>query len=183
VAQIMFKHHNFRTFSFAQILKDWALSLFYPLGMRQRHLFGTQADKAEPIPGIVGPDGEPQTGRRILELLGTEVGRLICPTVWVALAMRVALQAQRQGNPVVFTDARFPNEFEAIRAAGGVVWEVVKVGGEQRSTGHASDTAWREIPKDALVLARAGDLEALRLEVEQLLALGGRRHSGLVNQP
>lgn len=182
VGKILQERHGFFVMSFATPLKQWVLQLFSELGMEERHVFGTQADKAEPIPGIVGPAGVPRTGREVLEIIGTQGGRAVMPSLWTALALHEAQRTINLGTPVVVTDARFATEFAGVRALGGVVWEVVKVGGEQCSTGHVSDREWRDLPKDGLVVARAGDLEALRLEVGQLLALGGRRHSELVNQ-
>jgi len=182
VGQIMAEHFGFRTMSFAAPLKDWTLQLFGELGLERRHVWGTQADKAEPLPQIPGPDGTPRTGRQILEILGTEGGRAVMPTLWTTLSIRRAQAFMAHGQSVVLTDARFPTEFDGVREAGGVVWEVVKVGGETGTSDHPSDRAWRELPKDGLIVARSGDLDGLRLEVDQLLSLGGQRHAALFNQ-
>jgi len=178
----MLEQHGYIEQSFAQPLKNWVFALFQELGLEERHVFGTQADKAEPLPEILGPTGESRTGRQILEIIGTEGGRAVMPALWTTLAMRAAQRTTRQGFPVVFSDARFANEFAAVREAGGVVWEVVKVGGEQQSTGHLSDSEWRALPKDGILLARAGDIMGLEREVSDLLVLGGRRHGALFNQ-
>jgi hypothetical protein len=61
--------------------------------------------------------------RRLLQRLGTEVGRRHFGTnVWVDLAMR------KVDGPTVFTDCRFPNEADAIRASGGAVWRIERPG-------------------------------------------------------
>jgi hypothetical protein len=60
-----------------------------------------------------------------MQRLGTEFGReLIHPNLWVDTEMdHIA------GWPkVVFDDARFPNEVDAIRAAGGLLIEIVRPG-------------------------------------------------------
>lgn len=179
VANILTRSYGYCELSFATRLKKWAHALFEDLGVETRHFFGTQADKAEPLPQVIGPTGEARTGRQILEILGTEGCRAIMPTIWTTLALIEANQIVREGYPVVISDARFANEFAAVREAGGVVWEVVKVGGEQRETGHKSDTEWRSLPKDGVILARAGDMDGLATEVASLLALGGKRHAEL----
>lgn len=169
VADYLYGIHDYTHVHFADKLKFIALDVFSPLGLQDRHVFGTQADKNEPIPGIVDAAGVPRTGRSIMEWLGTEGFRSIDPGVWVKYAM-----ARVDGNPeskYVFSDVRFPNEFAAIRKRGGVVWEVTKVGGPDHGgrTGHSSDEAWREKPKDGHLVARFGDLQALEDSTELLL--------------
>lgn len=175
VARLLVENYGYHEHSFAAPLKRWVLDLFRELGMEERHAFGTQADKAEPIEGVVGPTGAPRTGRQILEIIGTEGGRAVMPALWTTLALRRAAKMAAQGFPIVFSDARFANEFDAVREAGGVVWKVVKVGGEQQETGHQSDMEWRALASDGVIIARAGDVDGLALEVSALLALGGRR--------
>lgn len=162
--------HGYSRRRFAAKLKNLVLELYAPMGMEWRHVDGTQADKNEPLPGITGPDGSPRTGRQILEHIGTEGFRHVDPDTWVKHAMATV----GSGDLVVFEDARFPNEFAAIQRAGGVVWEVVKVGGEAARTGHESDEAWRGLPKDGRIIAHAGDIESLHGAVDLLLAEGGR---------
>jgi len=63
--------------------------------------------------------------RRFLQRLGTDGGRItLGDDVWVKPAMERAEQHRR----VVFSDCRFPNEAEAIRAAGGRVVRVARPG-------------------------------------------------------
>lgn len=168
--EYMAARHGYQVRRFATRLKELVLALYAPLGMEPRHVFGTQADKSEPLPCILDAAGAPLTGRRILEHVGTEGFRAICPDTWVNLA----LFKETGDVPTVFEDCRFSNEFQAIRKAGGVVWEVVKVGGEVQRTGHASDEEWRELPKDGHLVARAGDVESLHRGIDLLLAEGGR---------
>lgn len=161
--------HGYIRVRFADKLKDVASNVFSRLGLQPRHVFGSQEDKNEPIPSIVDTAGVPRTGRSILEWLGTEGFRSIDPDVWVKYAM--AEVDFRPGAQYVFCDVRFPNEFAAIRKRGGVVWEVTKVGGPDHGgrTGHSSDEAWREEPKDGHLVARFGDLQALEDSTELLL--------------
>lgn len=106
------------------------------------------------------------SARKALQQLGTEFGRACYENVWVDYAIRTAeelLSTQCKYDPVegltrepgpiqkrvrplggvVISDIRFPNELEAIHAAGGRVWKIVRPGaglvGEAAS--HASENA------------------------------------------
>lgn len=140
VADHLCEKHGFRRISFAEPLKRVAMEIY---GLESRHVYGTQEDKAEPLEHVRAADGSLRTPRQILEWLGTEGFRHIDPDTWVKLCMRTAENMTTYGGRVVITDARFYNEFEAVRAAGGQIWYVVKEGGRQESTGHESDEQWR----------------------------------------
>ena len=59
--------------------------------------------------------------RELLQTLGTEWGReSVHPEIWVRTAMRRAAACPL----AVITDCRFTNEAQAVRKAGGVVWQV-----------------------------------------------------------
>lgn len=80
----------------------------------------------------------------------------------------------REGVPagVIFSDCRFRNELEAIRAAGGVLVRVKRPGkdGDVGISGHSSETEMREIGDgffDAVV-DNAGTLEELTEAVDWL---------------
>lgn len=98
--------------AFADPLKSACYEVFGPLGAKQRHFFGSQADKAEPIPKLGGV-----TGRRILEVVGTEGFRAAYSNVWVERA----LVTRDPTDFYVIEDVRFQNEIDAIRAAGGEI--------------------------------------------------------------
>jgi len=99
------------------------------------------AGEREPVRGIaVDDDGccvscgvEAQlvylTPRFALQLLGTEWGRACYPDVWIDLGVRTARSVIGGGAVVVvITDCRFINEARGVRAAGGVVWRIVRPG-------------------------------------------------------
>lgn len=163
--------HGFMRVGLADKLKEVARDVF---GLEERHVWGTQEEKALPLPWVTDAAGEPRSGRTILEMLGTEGFRDVDPNVWVKYAMRKveAIHAEH-GCPVVIPDVRLSNEFQAIRAQGGWVWEVVKVGGPDHGrTGHRSDQEWRSIPKDNRVVARYGDIKGLEDAVDIALHEG-----------
>lgn len=63
--------------------------------------------------------------RELLQTLGTEWGRdSVHGEIWVRRAMRRASSLLEAGGHVAITDVRFANEAEAIRAAGGGVWQI-----------------------------------------------------------
>lgn len=163
VSKFLQGDYQYVAMSFAAKLKDVAQDVF---GLEPRHVHGTQADKAEPLAHVRDRGGNPRTPRYILEYLGTEGFRHVDPDVWVNYAMRDVDRRWMfcSGLRFVFEDVRFPNEFAAIRERGGVVWEVVRVGGPEQGgrTGHESDDAWRYVRKDDMLVARHGELDALK---------------------
>jgi len=84
--------------------------------------------------------------RELLQTLGTEWGRdTVHREIWVRRAMRAA----RGYVDAVITDVRFDNEAQAIREAGGVVWEVRRMGAGIPG-GHSSEAG----VSDALISLR-----------------------------
>ncbi len=174
VAEFLQKGHGYVRVQFACKLKEVALDVFGLLGLEDRHVFGTQEDpqfgKDEPIPSIVDAAGVPRTGRSIMQWLGTEGFRSIDPNVWVKYAMARYVDPKPNMRHV-FSDVRFSTEFVAIRERGGVVWEVSKVGGpDHDSRGHVSEQQWKQEPKDAHLVARHGDPQALYDATDLVLA-------------
>lgn len=166
-------HGYARSWGFAHRLKLVLLDVYGPMGLERRHLFGTQAEKNEPLPRIVGPDGEPTTARALAEWIGTQGFRHACPDTWVD-----HLLEQERGPLLVIEDVRFPNEFDGIRKRGGEVWHVIRVGGPpQEVRNHESDKLWRPIPKDDHVTARFGDVDELRAEASRALARAMQRRA------
>ncbi len=112
---------------FADPLKEAARAIF---GFSDAQLFGDEKEVEDPF--------WEKSPRRILQLLGTEaVRQQIDDQAWVKSLMRFVSTSPR---PVVVPDVRFPNEAEAIRAAGGTVWRVDRPGIAGVSA-HVSETA------------------------------------------
>lgn len=102
--------------------------------------------------------------RRLLQVLGTDVGRqLIDDDVWV----KAATKDIHQDQSIVFTDVRFPNEAEAIRALGGQIWRIERPGIKPVNL-HPSETAMDGWDFDAY-LDNSGTLEDLQAQVETAL--------------
>lgn len=88
-------------------------------------------EKIEVKNSLIGTDWGDITYRKLLQLLGTEVGRCILPDFWInALFSRytkTALNWDADGNTTVeaypnwiITDCRFENEIKAIYIRGGI---------------------------------------------------------------
>ena len=75
-------------------------------------------------------------------------------------------QLDRPGTPVVLTDVRFPNEAEAIQAAGGRLVRVVRPG-QDTSDQHISETALDDLVAD-VEIQNDGTLDELRAAARAL---------------
>lgn len=71
-------------------------------------------------------EGEPMTNREFLQYFGTEVGRSIDRDLWVK-ALMYSYGRDKESHWIV-PDVRFPNEADAIRNAGGVLWKIERDG-------------------------------------------------------
>lgn len=120
--------------------------------------------------GYVAAKRNPEV-RRLLQALGTEVGRdMLTEDAWVNVMSRHLYQAKRALEPLVITGIRFPNEVAMIREWGGVlVWvdrpevtarheEAVK--GANSLAGHASERSVNAPSFDWLV-SNSGSLSTL----------------------
>ena len=75
--------------------------------------------------------------RRLLQVLGTDFGRkMLGDDVWI----KIALSDIKTEDKVVISDVRFPNEADAIRKLGGVVWRINRRN-HSAVNGHASEHA------------------------------------------
>lgn len=95
--------------------------------------------------------------REMLQRFGSEVGRnLWGDDFWVNQAMAKITQYDK----VVITDVRFPNEYEAIKNANGVIWRIEKPGNPAANR-HESETALDEHLFDRVLLNK-GTVEDLQ---------------------
>ncbi len=104
--------------------------------------------------------------REFLQDLGIAVREHLGPDTWVDAAF---------GNydasvATVFTDVRFPNEIEAIRAAGGIIVRIDRVG-HQPVNSHVSEFAWQATTPDEHFVFQDGALHHMELVA---ISLAGR---------
>ena len=74
--------------------------------------------------------------RSLLQTLGVGARTVFNDQFWVAQGL-AGLSA---GDKIVITDVRFPNEADAIKALGGQIWRVRRLG-IKAVNGHVSETA------------------------------------------
>lgn len=127
--------------------------------------------------------------RRLLQVLGTEVGReMIHPDVWVNAAEKKIRGHWEAGRPVVITAMRFPNEIAMLDRLGGLsVWvdrdeELRLAGSEAVPTAHASENS---VTRDMfrVQIQNNGTLEELHAVARRLaeLAAIGVIHAGAIS--
>lgn len=156
---------GYKRVAFADTLRDalYALNPVVELDWEQEDpRFNAMGERVQEVVDKYGWDnakvGVPEI-RALLQRLGTEVGRnLFGENFWVDQAFR------KVDGPTVFTDCRFPNEAEAIKAAGGEIWRIVRPGTSPVNA-HPSETALDGWSFDRYIMNGGTDLEALRCAV------------------
>lgn len=106
--------------------------------------------------------------RQMLQSLGTEWGRdSVHPEIWIRIAMERAAQHMAVGRGVVITDVRFNNEAEAVVAAGGAVWKVVRPGWRCLAGDAAAHQSEAGVSDHFIARAidNSGSLDALRQQL------------------
>jgi hypothetical protein len=93
--------------------------------------------------------------RRLLQRLGTEAGR---QTLWDSIWIDAALTGLPQDAKVVVSDARFFNEFDAVRERGGEVWRIEREG-VGPANDHASEMEAIDYPHFSATIGNLGTLE------------------------
>lgn len=158
-AKILEYSHDYTRLAFATPLKRMLESL----GVPSRHLFGTPADKAEPLAILGG-----KTARHAMQTLGTEWGRqCIGPGFWGDV-----WESQVGVLPrVVADDVRFPNEAERVRRLGGAIVLVIRNSADMdRVPRHASED-FRAVLPDYIV-TNNGTIEQLSAKLDHVLGFG-----------
>lgn len=113
---------NGRIVKFAAPLKDMVRGLLSSMGFRydtvERMIEGDL--KEQVVPGF-----KTVTPRQLMQTLGTDWGReAVDQELWTKVGLMKAEDERKSGVPVIIDDMRFPNEFNAIKEAGGVTIRV-----------------------------------------------------------
>ena len=110
--------------------------------------------------------------RRLLQKLGTEVGRnMISDSVWTDIMERKVKELAATGVPgIIVTGIRFPNELESISEnLEGELWWVSRPSlAEGVNSGHASETSVDAADFDRTIINN-GTLEDLYKKVDQIV--------------
>ena len=92
-------------------------------------------------------EGEPMTNREFLQYFGTEVGRSIDKNLWIK-ALMYSYGRDKESHWII-PDVRFPNEADAIRNAGGVLWKIERDG--SGAGNHISEKLIDDIMVDIII--------------------------------
>lgn len=112
------------------------------------------------------------TWRRAAQTLGTEWGRALDPDIWTKMAMNQAIDLQVQGKSVVFSDVRFENEGQIIRAFHGRVLHLIGRKIEMgAAAAHASETGVLFHPSRDALIENAGSIGLLYEQVDAEMGL------------
>ena len=158
--------------------KDTAAKLFMDrFGGKVLKFAGPLYEMQDAIYKIIGEEppmvnGEPKD-RRLLQLLGTEWGREMRPTIWVDTLLKRAAECR---DHIYVTDVRFPNEAEALHNAGFKLIRIhrsdaLRVGAGASSESHASETSI-DLINPELIDAEVEARTELRFLEGQLMTLG-----------
>lgn len=165
IANILIKHYGFERLAFADALRD----VLYAINPIVTTWYWGESIGVRRVADVVDQVGwdtakAQQEVRGLLQRLGTEAGRnVLGEDIWVRTAMA---KAQGKVN-VVITDVRFPNEAQAIKAAGGILWRIEREGFGPIND-HPSETALDALEPDAR-LWNNGPLSGLAAEVGWLM--------------
>jgi hypothetical protein len=123
VANHLVERHRFAKISFAAPIKTMVTALLEQIGigpsLARRMVDGDLKESSIYQLGV--------TPRHMLQTIGTEWGRnCIRADLWVHIAMLRAQRFMDSGISVVIDDMRFPNEYEAVQAAGGDCYRVAR---------------------------------------------------------
>lgn len=127
------------------------------------------------LSNFFGWDGQKnESGRYLLQYVGTDVIRKQNPDYWVDFVINLMRLFADEWDYVLIPDARFPNEIERWKQEGFDVTTIRVVRPEFESTltaeqlSHPSETALNDYPFD-FVITNNGTLKDLREEAEKVL--------------
>lgn len=158
-ASVLVEEFGFTQVAFADKLRE----MIYQLNPWVRAFesgFGATFERLQTVIDREGWDGYKKyqyadSIREYLQRLGTEAGR---QTLWDSIWIDAALTGLPDDAKVVVSDARFFNEFDAVRDRGGYVWRIDR-DGVGPANDHASELEAVNYDKFSLYLKNNGTLE------------------------
>lgn len=169
LAGFLVEDHGFTRLAFADKLKDFLLDV--------NPLTGRSGFRVRDAVDLVGWDEAKETPevRRLLQEVGLAAREHLGPRVWLDPVMqeadRIRWSKGGNGGPVVITDVRFANEWQAVKEAGGILVRVVR-SGVTRDDAHVSESlAWDpSVPVD-VTIANSEGLDKLRADAGWLAGI------------
>ena len=194
IADYLQNIHQFRRESFAHTLKDAVAAVFgWDRDMLEGRTRESREWREQEDAWWTERLSMPVTPRLVLQVWGTEVARKSYhDDIWIA---SLENKLRKTHDDVVISDCRFPNEIQAIKAAGGIVIRVVRGPepawyelaqtvnqGPTRNTKwrlskneletykiHASETAWIGTDFDAVIDNNEDGMDNLFKQVKNLV--------------
>jgi len=165
-ARVLVEDFGFKQVAFADKLREmlYQLNPIVSMGVYENHHWDYERSVyVQDAVNQYGWDGYKETPygpeiRRLLQRLGTEAGR---QTLWDSIWIDAALANLPDDAKVVVSDARFFNEFDAVRDRGGFVWRIDREG-VGPANDHASELEAINYPNFSLFLQNNGTLEEWR---------------------
>lgn len=163
-AKVLVEKYGYRRIAFADKLREVLYELnpvVTPIGYNNiNELIGSYVVHLQDVIDKYGWDNYKETMygpeiRRLLQRLGTEAGR---ETLWDSIWIDAALKDVTSRDKVVVTDARFFNEFDAIRDRGGIIVRIEREGVGPVND-HASEMEAISYPHFEATLFNDGSLE------------------------
>lgn len=112
--------------------------------------------------------------RRLLQKLGTEVGRdMFSESVWLDIVVKEVAEQDNRGRDVVVTGVRFPNELARFRELGAASWRIERPGVEP-AQGHSGELQLTAADFGR-VINNAGTIADLRTSVDEIVIGTGMR--------
>lgn len=120
------------------------------------------------VKGCLDPWEKPTTPemRMLLQFWGTEFRRTQHPDYWIMMDNRSIPDVGR----FVYTDVRFPNEYDSIVSMGGAIIRIERPG--LPITSHVSETYWPEFSPD-VILRNDGTPERLAEQIRLVFQTAG----------
>lgn len=169
-ARVLVEEFGFVQVAFADKLRDFLYAMNPPVAPSKEH---DGMVLVQEVIDVYGWGGYKETEygteiRRQLQRLGTEAGR---QTLWDSIWIDAALTGFDEDARLVVSDARFFNEFDAVRARGGRVWRIERPG-VGPANDHASEMEAIDYPDFELTLNNDGDLDQWRTLVSMTYRIG-----------
>jgi len=160
VAQVIAREGTAKKIPFAKKLKQVCHELYGWAGLQDMEFYD---DKANEHLRDVVIEALGMTPVEIWVAMGTPAVRQnVYQNTWIDYV----LKTDHQCEVLVIPDVRFPNEVEAIRAAGGKLIKIVRPGYGPRNT--VADKALLGFTDWDLVLGESGDIEHLRYDARHM---------------
>lgn len=148
--------------AFAEGLKKTLMLLFPQI--KHRHMWGSEEDKMEKIPGLSVPGKPYACGRWLCQFFGTECCRAIYSDIWVnQLCLR---SLQQKTKVTITTDLRHKNEAKLIKDNGGIIIKMDRgiVSGDE----HQSENDLVDYTDWDLIIENKSDLSSLAKEAGEV---------------